>query len=105
MFSNYTLKLVELVRREALRARQTYWFKPELRDLPILTNVNVRWFAPLVAVEEEAIWSDSRDIRHRNIVACCRHPGGERKLGRVLREDSGEQLFPRSTNMKLDVIA
>jgi hypothetical protein len=79
---NYTLQLVQLMRREPFGSSQAHWFEPELCHLPILPNMNVWRFAPFVAKEEEAIRADPSDIRHSRIVAraCRRRCSGRDKF-------------------------
>jgi hypothetical protein len=65
---DYSLKFAKLVSRKPARLRQGYFTEPELRDLPLTTNVDVRRLVPFVAVEEESGSPDSGDIRHASKV-------------------------------------
>ena len=38
--------------------------EPELRPVPIALYVNMRWFGTVLGVEEEPIWTNTKDRRH-----------------------------------------
>jgi len=66
MIFDQTSQLTQLTGREPAGLSERDWPQPEFRQSPFTLNVNMRWFAALVAEEEEdTVRANARNRGHR----------------------------------------
>jgi hypothetical protein len=65
MIFDQTSQLAQLAGRKSAGLSERDWPQPEFRQRPFTLNVNMRWFAALVAEKENAVWANARNRGHR----------------------------------------